>query len=381
VAGFALVLGAAATTPVWGVRPQMFTFLFASIFLCVLDSFYRNQSKRAIWWLVPLTILWANMHAGFLLGLALIAITIVGLVLDAFFFTSDSRDILQQRVLPLFGLLLCCAFAGSLNPNGFRLYWYPIETVTTPIFMRVVEEWKSPDFHQPSLQPVLLLLIATFSILALSNKRVRLSELLMLSVTTVAALRTGRNIGFFSLVATPLFAEHLDNWLTSQRWAVRIMRPKDINPKRGSSGTVVLSSLIIVLAITLSILGIKRTAAKQAEIELEQFPSALVTFMLAQRLPQPIYNEYDWGGYLIWRLYPSYQVYIDGRADVYGGQLVEEFIQVHDVKPGWQEVLKERGIRTVLVEVNSALASLLREKSDWKKVFENKQAVIFVRPQ
>ena len=376
IAVFALVLGAAATTQSWAVRPQILSLVFVSIFLYILDGYYYEKSTRAIWWLVPLTILWVNLHAGFLIGLALIALTIVGLVLDGFLIMPSSRLPLQ-RVPTLLGVFLVCGAAVSVNPNGPRLYWLPIETLTTPVFMRAIEEWKSPDLHQLQLQPFLLLLLATFSILALSNKRARPGELLLLVATAFAALRTGRNVAFFSLVATPLFAEHFGKWMETQSWARRLISDKDSEPNKRSFGKMVLNSLMIVLVLSISALGIKRTTSKQAEAEQQAFPFAAVNFMLAQRPSQPIYNEYDWGGYLIWRLYPNYLVYIDGRADPFGGQLVEECIQLHDGAPGWQEVLKKRGIQTVLVRFDSALASLLREKSEWKNVFEDKQAVIF----
>ena len=113
--------------------------------------------------------------------------------------------------------------------------------------------------------------------------------------------------------------------------------------------------------------------------ETQEFPAEAVDFFQAQRPPQPIYNEYVWGGYLIWRLYPDYLVYIDGRADVYGDRLVSEWLATHDGQTNWREPLDRYGIRTVLVKPDVALASLLREDSSWKKVFEDKQAVIFVR--
>ena len=101
--------------------------------------------------------------------------------------------------------------------------------------------------------------------------------------------------------------------------------------------------------------------------------------MKQQRLPQPIFNEYTWGGYLIWRLYPDYHVYIDGRADIFGDKLVAEFIHVNDGKPRWRELLQQYGAQTVLVKSDSAIASLLAEDSGWQKVFEDKQAIILVR--
>src|SRR5262249_50862699 len=144
--------------------------------------------------------------AGWVLGLVLIALTLFGLLLDVLL--TESRATLRERAPALLGVLVACSAVICVNPNGTRMYSYPLETVTTRVFMQYVEEWKSPDFHQPHFQAVLILLLATFFLLAISKKRERPGRLLMLLATSLAMLRFSRNIPFFSLVATPLFAEH-----------------------------------------------------------------------------------------------------------------------------------------------------------------------------
>src|ERR1044071_7847560 len=375
VAAVALLLGAIATTLVWGARPQIFTLLLASIFLYILDNYYSKKSEKAIWWLVPLIVLWVNLHAGWALGLALIALTLMGLLFDVLF-GEESSDIFKQRAPALLGVLIECGVAVSVNPNGPRMYSYPFETLTSESMMLFIREWKSPDFHQPHFQAVLILLLATFFLLALSPKRERPGRLLMLVAMSFAMLRSGRNVPFFSLVATPLFAEHLWEWLKGQPWASGLIATSDTANR--SIPRIAINSLIIVVALIFCGLAAQRAAAEQPAIEEQQFPKAAVDYMKQQRPPQPIFNEYAWGGYLIWRLYPDYRVYIDGRADVFGDKLVAEFIQVNDGKPRWRELLQQYGTQTVLVKRDSAIAGLLSEDSRWQKVFEDKQAVILV---
>ena len=244
--------------------------------------------------------------------------------------------------------------------------------------MLFIREWKSPDFHQPHFQAVLILLLATFFFLAVSNKRERPGRLLLLMATSFAMLRSGRNVPFFALVATPLFAEHLWEWLKGQTWASGLITSTETNPGKRSIPRIVINSLIILVALIFCGLAAQRAAAEQPLIEEQQFPKAAVDYLKQQRPPQPIFNEYAWGGYLIWRLYPDYRVYIDGRADVFGDKLVAEFIQVNDGKPRWRELLQQYGTQTVLVKRDSAIASLLNDDSRWQKVFEDKQAVILV---
>src|SRR6266496_1073897 len=379
VAGFALLLGAAATTPTWGVRPQMFSVLFASIFLGFLDRYSRREAMPSIWWLAPSMILWVNLHAGFALGLALLILTIAGLLLDWLLLRKDSFGEVWLRARPLCWLLIICVAAVCLNPNGTRMYSYPFETLSSHAMMQYIQEWQSPDFHSPLFLALALLILATFSALALSNKRARPGELLMLAVTAWATLRSARNVAFFALVATPLLAEHSWSWIISHRWGKWLTVRQQHEPDRKSFLKLGLNVLLLVIALTLVALGVRRAAVKQPTIEVQRFPAAAVNFILAQRPPQPIYNEYVWGGYLIWRLYPDYRVYIDGRADVYGDELVKEFVEIHDGNTAWHQQLDNHGIQTVLVKPDVALASLLRQESGWQKVFEDKQAVIFIR--
>ncbi len=377
IAALALLLGSFATTLVWGARPQIFTLLFASVFLYILDNYYSGKADKAIWLLVPLMVLWVNLHAGWLLGLALIALTLSGLLLDVLF-GMESRDSLRERAPTLFGVLVACTAAICVNPNGTRMYSYPFETLTSAPLMGLVTEWRSPDFHQPHFQAVLILLLATFFFLAVSNKRERPGRLLILLVTSFAMLRSGRNVPFFSLVATPLFAEHLWDWVKGQPWATRVIPSTARGPEKRSIPQIAVNSVIIVVALIFCGLAAGRAAAEQSSTEEQQFPKAAVDYIKLQRPPQPIFNEYVWGGYLIWRLYPDYRVYIDGRADVFGGRMVEEFVQVNDGKPRWRELLQQYGSKTVLVKRDSAIASLLSNDSRWQKVFEDKQAVILV---
>src|SRR5882672_2743386 len=328
VAGFATLLAAGATMPTWGVRPQMFSLLFASIFISFLDRYSRREEAPSIWWLVPLFILWVNLHAGFALGLVLIVLTIAGLLLDLSSLWKNSLDDVWLQVRPLGGLLIICVIAVCFNPNGSRLYLYPFETLSSPAMLQYIREWKSPDFHNPLFQGLALLLLATFSALALSKKRARPGELLMLTVTAWAALRSARNVAFFALVATPLLAAHSWNLISDRGPGKWLIASKKREERSALKTAVNVFLLGLVLAVVT--LGVRRTVAEQPAIEAQEFPAAAVDFILTQRPPQPIYNEYVWGGYLIWRLYPDYRVYIDGRADVYGDRLVDEWLGTHD---------------------------------------------------
>jgi hypothetical protein len=379
VSGFALMLGALTAAPTWGVRPQMFTFLFASIYVAVLGA-YEDEKIRPLWWLVPLMALWVNMHAGFAIGLALIALTIIGLVSEGILARAESLALIWRRVRPLVLLGFLCGGAVVLNPHGARMYLYPFETLRSHAMMKYIEEWLSPNFQEPMFQPLLLMIFVTFSALALSSKRLRLLDLVLLLATTAGALRSARNIPFFVLVAMPLLAEHSWNWITAQRWGTWLTKPE----KREIGSQAILKvllnlGLLVTVPLGVAALRLQQSVTKQPMAEAKVFPVAAVNFMRAQKPPQPIFNDYGWGGYLIWNLYPDYRVYIDGRADVYGDAFIEEFLSAQGGQAGWRGPLDKYGIRTVLIKPDLALASLLRQDAGWQNVFEDQQAVIFVK--
>jgi hypothetical protein len=379
VSGAALLLGALASAPTWGVRPQVFSFLFASIFLSLLEDFQDNVKERSIWWLVPLMALWVNMHAGFAVGIALILLVIIGMALTGLA-RRESSAALWRRLRSLCLVLIACVGAVLLNPKGARMYSYPFETLKSHAMMRYIEEWRSPDFHELMFQPLALLILATLAALAISRKRIRLTELLLLVGTAWAALRSGRNVPFFVLIAMPLLAEHTWNWMRSQRCGHWFTAPEKREVGANAALKIVLNVLLLVAApLAVAVVRVQHTVSNQAAFEAQQFPAAAVEYLRVHRPGQPLYNEYGWGGYLIWKLYPDYRVYIDGRADVYGDAFIEEFLATHDGETNWRDPLNKYGVRTVLVKPDAGLASLLRQEQGWQRVFEDSQAVVFTR--
>lgn len=377
VTGSVVLLGALAAGPTWNVRPQIFSFLFAGVFLKLLEDFQVRRIRHSIWWLVPLMVLWVNMHAGFAVGIAIILVFIAGMVVDSIFRRKPFTKI-WQRIRLLIAVFVACLAVISVNPSGLLIYTYPFETLTSPAMMKFIEEWRSPNFHQLMFQPLALFVVAVLAALALSRKRISAVQLLLLLGTAWAMLRSARNVPFFVLVATPLLARHAWAWISAQRFGQWLTKPED-DTGNEKLKLVLNILLLVIVPLALVVVRAQNVLAEQPTVEAEKFPREAVDFLRSRNLPQPIYNEYHWGGYLIWRLYPNYRVFIDGRADVYGDAFFEEFMATHAGEKNWKENLSKHGVGTVLITPDCPLASLLREESTWENVFEDQQAVIFVR--
>jgi hypothetical protein len=119
----------------------------------------------------------------------------------------------------------------------------------------------------------------------------------------------------------------------------------------------------------------------QGESEAENFPKAAVAFLAEQQPPGPILNHYNWGGYFIWKLYPRYRVYIDGRADLYGDAFMDQFAATYYLTARWREELERWQVCTVILPPAAPLVTALKAEPAWKQVYADSQAVVLTRSE
>lgn len=372
IAGVILLLGALSSVPIWGVRPQMFTLLFMSIFLFLLDRYRRDGDFRTLIPLPIIMVLWVNLHAGFIIGIALESIFIIGHLLENLSLMGAKKETTQalsQRSLwYLFSVLIISLMATALNPSGFRILVYPFQTLTDPAMQGLINEWFSPDFHQGIWQPFVIMLLLLIGAGLGSKRTISITKILLTLVFAYGALRSIRNIPLFVIVVIPVLTEQLESVIS--------LRNETRNQGRhfGSIALVLLFAIALIMS-----LGYIRVANDQQKNEAKFFPRAALDWIIANKPEGNMFNSYNWGGYLIWRLYPQYLVYIDGRADLYGEKFINNYMKIHTAKPGWEAELKQRDIQNVLVESDSRLADALRQNASWQNLFEDQVSVLFSR--
>jgi hypothetical protein len=361
VAGVATLCAAWATMPVWGVRPQVLSLLLTSLWLLILERSERDP--KLLWWTLPLTLLWVNLHAGFALGLALSALWLAGELIERRVGRSQ-QTAPHLRTAAL--VLLLDLLIVPLNPNGLRMFSYPIETLRSAAMQSYIAEWASPNFHHAEYWPFLLIVLGTFATLGWSRREIRPRDLLLLLVGLYAGLCSIRMMPLFVLIAVPLVCRRLGDWPTSDS---RPMRPPPV------SALLLNASVVLAMAIFAGV-HIAQVIQRQPQAEMQSFPARAVAFLQAHPPSGPIFNHYDWGGYLIWRLYPTTRVFIDGRADLYGAKLLDRFADTYQFKGDWQQTLQHWDIGTVLVPADSALATGLRSSPGWTVAYEDSQALV-----
>ena len=175
VAAPSVLLAASASAMTWGVRPQMVSLLFTSLYLYILDRGVAGR-PRLVWLLPGLTLLWANLHSGFVAGLVVVAVYAVGQELEWLAARAGEGPWLGPGVRRLLAVGLACLACALVTPNGLAGALFPFGTLSNRLIQANIEEWFSPNFHLPLAWPLAVYWLALLGVLALSRRQVRVTE-------------------------------------------------------------------------------------------------------------------------------------------------------------------------------------------------------------
>jgi hypothetical protein len=374
VKGLAILLSVWSIIPTIGVRPRTFTLLFAGIYLALLRSFVREKETKAIWWLVPLMVLWVNLHAGYLIGLVLIGVTIVGVVLDASF-AGETLASHWPQLKKLIFVFVSCVMGVTFNPQGPRILLFPFEFFLSPIQQNQITDWLSPDFHQSELLPLSLLMLLPIAAMALSPKRVRASELLLFLSTFYATLKSSRHMAIFALVAGPLLVDYLQKCLQTTRFG-KVSGWAYAPSTRRRELVFNLTLMVPLIACLIQLKSVIYSPPTQRRVGV---PLNAVKYLKDNAIVGNTFTDPNiWSGYLIWET-PSNPVYIDGRIDMYGDDFVREYLEIISGLRRWQEPFDKYGVQVAIVSTTSVLRLQLEQSPQWQQVYRDEMAVVFTR--
>lgn len=387
----ALLLGSVVASTCWPPRP-----LIASLALLAWTGYilYLNKwrGRDYLWLLPPLFILWSNTHAGYTLGLILIGCHIAGELLNHALGVPVSAEgggaLAGRRVVRLVGIGIACGLAALINPNGLDTWRLPFQTVQMQALQQFIPEWASPDFHQPIEMTLLVLLLALFGAAALAGRRMDGSDLITCLLFGAMALLARRNFGPFAVVAVPVLTRSLSAAVEAARnsprtalpgWLAALQKPGARSPAGSPALRRVINLSIVGLLGGLGIVklyAVSHPALVGAYVQ-TGYPAQAAQWLEQSAAPGRVFNEYDWGGYLQWRL-DGFTVFVDGRTDLFGDLIIEPWTQAVQARPGWQTVLDQYAVDYVLLKPERPLVEEL-EEAGWIRVYADPLAVIYAR--
>ena len=330
----------------WTDRPAIFTFM---LFPVALDLLYsaRAGSRRALIAIPPLILLWANLHGGYPIGIALV-----------FAFTIEELIARRSSVMPFVVTLVASIVLSFADPETFGVAGAVGHAFAPP---RFISEEAPPDVLEPSGFIFAVFVLASLGV-ALFDGGGLLDALLLIPLLWLA-LSAQRQLAFFVFASTPFVSAGVARLYLRVRRDATPLRP--MPPMAAAALAVLLCAGALVSAI----------GAPQAPDD-HAYPVGAVAALRTGS--GTLLNEYDWGGYLIYRV-PERKVFVDGRLFPFYPDVLRDYRDAVELRPDWKDVLAKYDVREVLLMPAKALAVALREDG-WTIRAQGPNFVLLAKP-
>jgi hypothetical protein len=350
--------------PIISPRSWLFSILFFALELLILFHVRRSGESLVLWVLPPLFALWANLHLQFIYGLAAIGFFVAEVLAN-----RSSAPNMGERlspIVPLRGLCFvafACVLATFVTPYHYHLL-RPIFEVSlqTGVFSNV-KELHPLFFRTPADWFVLILTLAAVYVLGW-ERRWQIFPLLLLAMGVMLGFRARRDAWVIVLAAVAIIGEFRE--IATSADSLHFTKPR------------IAAIAMAVMLFTYLIASHREITNQHLETAVEdRFPVKAANFIIENGYPGPLFNNFDWGGYLIWHL-RALPVSIDNRGNVHGDQRIERSLATWSGSQGWNKDPDLMKARLVIAEVWRPLVSLLRSEQRFKLVYEDSTAAVFV---
>ena len=368
-------------------RPFFFSIVFFAMTLTLLLQANRSGRIERLYWLPLIFWLWANLHIQFIYGLFLVGLFVgVNLALRMGKVLRDAPDFLLAPSLasaPLIAIAAACIVATLAGPYTYHPYQVVYEYSKAKFTYAVIIELQPLTFRGFSNFVELFLTAAAFFAVGWKRK-LDLFKLTLLTAASVIAYRTMRDAWFICLPAAACIADALalkaadertssetGEKLSAETWFAEAWFAETWPEKLG-----VAAAVIVLLAFVSN--GTDFTSRGLDRVISSQYPVNAVNFLRRNPVPGPLYNNLNWGGFLMWYM-PQYPVAVDGRNDLYGDELDQLFFNSQNAEKSYQTdpYLNEAGV--VLLSSDLPLAKVLTVDSRFQLVYRDQLATVFAR--
>jgi hypothetical protein len=388
-----LVLAISASSIHFFARPHALSWLLVVIWFHILDTPEAATRKYGgIFWLPLLTLIWVNLHGGFLVGFVLLGIYVIAAIAQ---YVGSQTSAEKQSAWPQvkrLGLVTALSLAASLmNPYGYKLHVHIYQYLSDRFLMNHIDEFLSPNFHGMPQKCFAGLLLITIAVLAGVRGKIRPSQLLVVIFAVYSGLYATRNLPVSSIllvmVIAPILSGQISKAPTRQGialWLRKCLARSDAFASRMTGMEArfrghLWPAAAMLLGLWVSAHGwwIGSRQVMNAHFRETRFPLQAADVIAQSGVREPVFAPDYWGGYLIYCLYPQTKVFVDDRHDLYGDQFIKSYLKVILVQPEWEKVLDEDQVNRVLVPTESSLANILKLSPRWKTIHEDKTAVLF----
>lgn len=373
----------------WTVRPHIFTYLFIVLLFRIYFEFRHNKNHAGLKFLPILFLFWINLHGGFVIGFIFIGACLVADIIEIYFNPEIQQTFSYSDCKKLLIYSIISFAACFINPNTYKGVLYPLLYISDQIPSELIQEW-APTSIKNSLAfvPIVFLLIIGF---AFKKKKLNLYEIALVSVFTFFAFTAHRHVSLFTLILVPILAPFwqeiiiivfkrivdqangwfhtclikVDAYFTNRsEWFLRVEKQLNYHV------------LLIVGIILFSIICIYSGEKLGIGIHKERYPDKIVNFIEQNNIQGNIFNQYSWGGYLIWRLLDR-KVFIDGRMDVYKKEITQLYQTLINMEDGWEKIIDDYSIRHLVLKKDEILSRfIVKLNPEWLLIMETDNAYL-----
>ena len=347
-------------------RPVFFSMMLFCVTLTLVLQAHRTGRVQLLYWLPLIFLLWANLHIQFIYGLfvvgLLLAVNLAQLLAERLGWAPAWLLPSKLPAVTLIAVFAACFIAACIGPYSFHLYQVILQYARAKAPYRMIIELQPLNFRAGSHYVQLLLMAFGFFAVGRQSK-VDVFKLVLLAVTGAVAFRTMRDAWFICIPAAACIA---DSFAGQAQQDARETWLENV----GVAVVVALSLLLFARSTDFNTRGLDRAVSSF-------LPVNAVNYLRKHPAPGPLYNTLDWGGFLIWYM-PDHPVAIDGRTDLYGDELDEQFFSTANgaASYGNDPYLNQAGV--VILQKSNNLVTLLESDSRFKLVYQDALAAVFV---
>ncbi len=340
-------------------RPWLFSILLFILELDILMQVRRTGRPNELAWLPLLFVFWVNLHIQFVDGLIVFGLA----CLDSLIPSRPLTAVTKVSSVKLFLALLVTVLATFCNPYGWHIYVVAHELASQPGVLNKLQELRAVPFRDPVDWTFLAIALGTVGAFAWSRRKLPF-EWAVLCFSIAMGFRSQRDVWILAASATAFLAPTLKSSQPRQ----------ELRPGRSAiTWSAICAALIIFLGLRSRLLH-EMQLHKDLEAAL---PVRAVDFVEAHHIQGRIFNDYTWGGYLIWRLHKP--VSLDGRAALYGDARIDHIDSIWNGKPGWDSNPELNHAGIVIGPSDAPLSQLLRQDARYRLAYEDHLATVFVR--
>jgi hypothetical protein len=341
----ASLIGAFQISEFFQIRAQVFAFALAAGVLWCLQ-----RGGRTAWLVVPLTVLWANVHGSFPLACCFAAAFAVGSI-------AQERSKAAQYA----AIAALAALATLVNPYGPQVWRYAVDLSSNEALRSHLSEWAPTTIQDFSGKLFFVSLAAGSALLAWRRPRVPLAWLLVTGALAVFALTALRNIPWFALVAFPVWALMLSGGFGGLR--DHVTRPRTLR--------VLAAAIVAALLIGGWVIAQQPQVTPNASVSDQELALSDLSAYLQQHPDGRLFHDTNWGAYLEAHLSPTQQVFIDTRFEVHPISLWNDYYAVMSGRYDWQNILDKYGIQRIAVDpdLSPDLVRALLSSGTWSEVW------------